>query len=364
MSIPIENIYYLLCYAWDYIGCGPVVDLSSVKGKRVVDLLGKVLISGLTALIQRGMDREYDELSMELTTVRGRIDLNWSAKRALPPRGRLHCVFDELQFDVLPNRLLKAAAMRLVRTDSLDPALRSMLVGLARRMSEVTDVELRPEAFGRVRLHGNNRSYRFLLNVCELVAHSTMPEQRTGRYRFLDFLQDAGQMPLLFQHFVRNFYRLESGYSVKGDNISWDAEAFDGSRAGDLDALPRMTTDITLRSPGRTIVIDTKFHQECMQSHFEGFLKVKSENLYQLHAYLTNLEAAPWPDSIAEGILLYPVVESRVDLLFRIRGHVVRVYAVNLAQPWEAIEEELLSLVECPAVQPISKPSDLRASAD
>jgi 5-methylcytosine-specific restriction enzyme subunit McrC len=41
-----------------------------------------------------------------------------------------------------------------------------------------------------------------------------------------------------------------------------------------------MTTDITLKSKARTIIIDTKYYRAALQSHYES-KTVHSSNLYQ-----------------------------------------------------------------------------------
>lgn len=47
-------------------------------------------------------------------------------------------------------------------------------------------------------------------------------------------------------------------------------------------------------------------------THYER-KTLRCGHLYQLFAYVKNLEARAGPDSCAEGILLYPAVEHNVD---------------------------------------------------
>jgi|GEM_PF-3543589 len=48
--------------------------------------------------------------------------------------------------------------------------------------------------------------------------------------------------------------------------------------------------------------------------HCSGQSSVHSVHLYQIYAYLRNLERRGGPDAQAEGILLYPAVSQRIDL--------------------------------------------------
>src|SRR5689334_4123821 len=59
--IPIQNIYYLLCYAWNRLDEKDIVDVSSLMSTQLVDLFAKVLISGTHHLVRRGFDRGYLE---------------------------------------------------------------------------------------------------------------------------------------------------------------------------------------------------------------------------------------------------------------------------------------------------------------
>lgn len=59
MAIPLENVYYLLCYAWNRLDARDRVDVSAVPGNRIENLLAKVLIEGTAHLLRSGLDRSY-----------------------------------------------------------------------------------------------------------------------------------------------------------------------------------------------------------------------------------------------------------------------------------------------------------------
>src|SRR5215217_2420927 len=104
-SIPIQNIYYLLCFAWNKLDEGETVDVSSLKSTELADLLARVLISGFHHLVRRGIDRDYLAFHEETPRIRGRINFPESLKRNLVMMGRPLCEFDELSYDILHNRI-------------------------------------------------------------------------------------------------------------------------------------------------------------------------------------------------------------------------------------------------------------------
>jgi len=346
MSIPIQNIYYMLGYAWNTLEQNEKVDVSQLESHEMVDLLASVLSTGTSALLRRGLDRSYQEYTDELTTIRGRVNLGESARSGKLKRARAICSFDELSFDVLHNQIIKSSIMRLVKVPNLDRNLKLNLIRLCRRMHGVSEIPLTIQLFGKLQLHRNNAFYRFLLNICRLVVECVLIDERTGEYVFVDFLRDEKRMAVLFEKFVLNFYAQEqSEYKPKAEMIKWDAFA-QAKHDADMAFLPGMKTDITLRSSLRTIVIDTKYYKETLTRGRFGAFKVNSGNLYQLFAYLSNMEKSDnFNDACAEGILLYPDTTGCVDLAYKIKGHDVRIRTINLDQHWEGIKKDLLRML-------------------
>ena len=57
MAIPIENIYFLLCYAWNKLDEKERVDVSIDDKTELLDLFAKVLITSSKLLLKRGIDK-------------------------------------------------------------------------------------------------------------------------------------------------------------------------------------------------------------------------------------------------------------------------------------------------------------------
>ena len=107
----------------------------------------------------------------------------------------------------------------------------------------------------------------------------------------------------------------------------------------DFSLVPQMETDVTLRSPSRCIVVECKYTESIyQQNYFKG--KFRSGHLYQLAAYLQNLETN------SEGILLYPTAGVAVDQSYMLHGHRVRMTTLDLDRPWPKIAASLMALVE------------------
>ncbi|MFH0997190.1 MAG: hypothetical protein V1844_17090 [Pseudomonadota bacterium] len=343
--IPIKNIYYLLCYAWNRYDEGEMSDMSSIDFKNGLDLLAHVLYRGVSRLLRKGLDRGYVEREETLGFIHGRIDFNFTVLHGLHRTGLARCRFDELIHDVLHNQIIKSTIQRLLNTENLDGLLKEKLRGINHRLPGIQVIRLNPTVFSRVTIHKNNSFYRFLLHVCELIVAYTIPDEQRGSYRFKDFMRDEKLMWQIFQKFVFNFLvKEQSTYSVKSDKLVWPIEPIVPERQEDLKFLPDMYTDISLRSDQRTLIIDTKYYADALKSNQGWKPKVSSNNLYQIHTYLSSLEMRDYPDNMAEGLLLYPANGYQIDLAWNISGHIVRVRTLDLGLDWQSIHKGLMDI--------------------
>ena len=159
--IPVENIYYLFCYAWNRFEEARSIPLGATPSPDLPNLLARVLLWGTRAILRRGLDRSYQLHEEEIATVRGRINLGSTLRLQARKARRLHCEFDELSHDVAHNRILKASLKRLARAPTLDFDLAHELRALTRRFPDVTDIRLERSAFSRIQLRRNNALLRF-----------------------------------------------------------------------------------------------------------------------------------------------------------------------------------------------------------
>ena len=346
-DIPILNVYYLLCYAWGRVQERDTSRLAMLGSLSTVqDLLGKVLAGGVNHLFRRGIDRGYVERREDLAGIRGKLAVSETAKRALRVQGRAACDFEELSVDVLPNRILRTALHRLLnRRIKLDHVVRSEVRSAYRRLDGVSRTRLKRNTFSQVQLGGNRRLYQFLLSVCRLLYESAIVDENTGRTVFRDFRRDEATMWALFEEFVTGFYgREQRDYSVNpgGRRIDWVNA--DAKTDADRSRIPAMEADVILESPGRRIVLDTKYYRDAL-ARGRGSGKLHSDNLYQLLAYVRNRQGTNPRGSMHEGILLYPEVREPLRVDIRLEGFRIQARTVNLDRDWHHIHRELLDTI-------------------
>jgi 5-methylcytosine-specific restriction enzyme subunit McrC len=339
-TIPIKNVYYLLCYAWNRLEQGEIVDVGQTPTTELVDLFALVLCDGVRHLSRRGLEQGYQLREEELSGVRGRLDIANSVRRFLFMQGRSFCSFDELSPDTSANRILKATLKTLMGAHDLDKDLRRRVYASYRSLQGIRDIALSQNAFRSLRVTSNSLFYRFLLNVCYFVFESLLVDERSGSSKFRDFTRDDDKMARLFQSFLFNFIARECPqWSVRSENIKWQAAS---ETDPGLALLPKMQTDISARRPGEYRIIDAKFYRQTLGKFFDTE-KVHSANLYQMTSYLMNAPAVSGVE--AEGMLIYPRVDRDLRERYDILGRKISVCTVNLDAPWWAIDQEIRMLM-------------------
>ena len=337
-KIPIQNLYYLLCYAWNHLEQDEIVDVSKVPSNELVDLLAVILCQGLEHLTRRGLEQGYELYEEELAGIRGRVDPVRTGRRFLSQHGRSACKFDELTVNTLPNQIIKNTLRLLDRLSILDESLKKKVKTLSSSLPEVANTHITPQAFKQVQLHSNNRFYRFLLSVCQLIHELAFIEPISGTYKFRDFIRDEKAMAQVFQDFLYNFIRLEiPQWEVKRENIHWQASS---KTDPGLDLLPRMQTDISLYQRSKKVIIDAKYYKNIMSNYHETE-KFHSGNLYQLLSYLNNSDF----NGELSGMLIYPQVEKQIHEKYKIKEYEVSLVTLNLDQSWGGVHLDLTELI-------------------
>jgi 5-methylcytosine-specific restriction enzyme subunit McrC len=318
-----------------------LADVDGLNSTDLLDLFARVLVRGTRRLLRRGLDRGYLRREDEIPAVRGKLLVTQTLRRNLLQYGRAACAWDELEYDTLPNRILKTTLQRLRDAEELDAQTRADVYDLLRWLAPVRNIELHAEDFRRVQLHRNNRIYFFLLHICEFVHEHWLPSEQGGTRRFRDFVRDG--LSKLFEKFVLNFFQheLSAGWQVNAPFIQWQMD----TKNADAEALvPRMETDVCLRGPDRAIILDTKFYAQALKAGAHGTAKLSSPNLYQLFTYLRQRSCDPgWEQ--CEGVLLYPRTSRDFAIEFTTQGHRIRALTLDLARPWQDIHAGLMQIV-------------------
>ena len=350
--IPIQNLYYLLCYAWGLPEQREWVSVKADSCPSVVDLMARLVCKGADVLLKRGIAKEYIAYQTEIAGLKGKLELAETLKRGLYREGKTVCLIDDLTGNILLNQIVYSTLYNLLGNKELDKKVHDDIRRAFLRFPKVDIIKLTPSVFKKVRLNRNNRFYRLIVNVCELLSQKMLPDKdHPGEYKFIDFTREEKEMNRIFEAFLLNFYQKEcsTAYpSVRSTKIHFQIT---GKGEEDQALLPEMKTDVTLDNPkaGRRIILDAKYYQEMFNSRFEGGAKkLIRDHISQIQSYINNQEDPETPYTLqTNGIMVYPMTNIQfTEANYQYRNHRLRFCALDLAQDWRGIDRRLRQIIE------------------
>ena len=344
MKIPIRNLFYLLSYVWDVDWEMEWSAIDVDKSGDALNLLTKILTISTDRIIRRGLDRGYKDVSEEMFGVRGRIDIANTIKRNGFANARLTCNFEELDYSVLHNQIIKTTLVNLSHSNGLDKDLREEVLDLTHRLKSIEPIELSQNVFSKVRFHSNIRNYRLPVAVSKLIYDQLMPSQETGKYQFVNITEE--KLHAIFEKFVFKYYEKHLNQTIytgiKRDSLSWQDTYFE---EGLDDFLPVMKTDVSLFNNASKLVIECKFYESALQSRKIDSKDLKetfiSNHLYQLFAYIKNLEVKD--KKVISGLVLYPENGKEISSIYSMHGHKVCIKTINLDSSAQEINDQMMA---------------------
>ncbi|SCY24374.1 5-methylcytosine-specific restriction endonuclease system specificity protein McrC [Alkaliphilus peptidifermentans] len=343
-KIPIKNIYYMLCYAWNVLDQSDSILLGSEKFDNIYNLFARIYINGTSSLIKRGLNRYYIQEKEAVSTIKGKINISDSIKEQTFLNGRMICQYDYFSEDIKLNQIVKTTINILVKSPSLDTTLKNKLLRMRLYFSDINEVRLSKALFASLRYNRNNYHYRMLINISQLIYQGLITNEEENEFSFSDFVRD-NQMAKLYEKFVLNFFRThlkEAIYNVHAPRLKWNLD--EEICEEDLSLLPEMRTDIVIENKVKNaqLIIDTKYYaQTLVSSNWTDIEKVRTGHLFQILAYVNNSNFT----GNVKGMLLYPTIEKEINANFPIMGKSIGIRTLNLDAEWEDVSARLLSLV-------------------
>ncbi|MBI5464111.1 MAG: hypothetical protein HY966_04050 [Ignavibacteriales bacterium] len=348
-GIPIRNLWHMLLYAWGELPLKHQSTMEEIDSAPTLDaLLASVLMNLMQGRLRIGLGRDYVDKKGILRGIRGRIDFGESLRRRTLERGEAVCEFQQYSANEPRNQIIRSTLTRLVQAGQFGPPtdsateLRSRLRHLTRDLDGIDIIEVTPEFIHRQQAVHNDRDYRLMLAICDLVLQRQMPSGPGTGSAVPEIDRDALVLHNVYERFVANFYRVHlKGWDVTAQKrLEWHVKETN-------EHLPSMIPDLVLqeKSSGQLIVLDTKFTARSLTENQWGKPILDSSHLYQLYAYLRSQEHVSEHHRTATGILLYPAAQYRLSERIELPDHVMRIECIDLAAPWQEIEQSLIDLI-------------------
>ena len=279
-KIGIKQLLSLACYAIGKVRFQER-ELGFPEESALPDALAHAFTSAARMAFAHGLLHGYRAEESALLTVRGRIRIDRQIRRRFGVHLPIEVRYDEFTDDILPNRIVKAAAHRLSALRLRSQKARRGVTWVAGKLSEVSPVAYPPKEVPQVRFDRLNEHYRGVVTLARLVLRHGAFEASSGEVRATGFLMDMNEV---FQQFVTVALRETLGVP---EHVFRERSIDSLDDEGGVPLKPDLTW---WEGGGCTFVGDAKYKR------IDG--GVPNADLYQLLAYATAL-------GLPGGLLIY-----------------------------------------------------------
>ena len=330
--IPIQNIYYMLSYAFQTLQAENYKDLATENFHNTAELCAAILDKGIGIQLKHGLRRDYVSKSESLSTLQGKLNISESIKTQTMLKKQMICTYDEFSTNIQFNQIIKSTVLLLLKaniTNSRKKSLRKLLLFF----SDVNEIDLHFVNWNQ-QYNRSNQNYQMLIGMCYLVYKGLLTTQNNGTTKLMDFF-DGQRMCRLYEKFLLEYYRKEHPeLTANASQIAWQLDDTENQM------LPRMQTDIMLSKNNNILIIDAKYYSHMTQQQYG----IHSNNLYQIFTYVKNkeFELRNYEHTVS-GMLLYAQTDEDIipNNTYHMSGNQISVLALDLNQDFSKISRTL-----------------------
>lgn len=333
--IPIQNIYYMLSYAFQTLQAENYKDLAAENFHNTAELCAAILDKGIGIQLKHGLRRDYVSKSESLSTLQEKLNISESIKTQTMLKKQMICTYDEFSTNIQFNQIIKSTVLLLLKaniTNSRKKSLRKLLLFF----SDVNEIDLHFVNWNQ-QYNRSNQNYQMLIGMCYLVYKGLLTTQNNGTTKLMDFF-DGQRMCRLYEKFLLEYYRKEHPeLTANASQIAWQLDDTENQM------IPRMQTDIMLSKNNNILIIDAKYYSHMTQQQY-GIHTLHSNNLYQIFTYVKNkeFELRNYEHTVS-GMLLYAQTDEDIipNNTYHMSGNQISVLALDLNQDFSKISRTL-----------------------
>lgn len=329
----IKNIYYMLCYSFfgERLSEKEEASLGEEAFSNIYDLFSLLLCLMLRKQIKKGIHKDYNSLTNEVYTVRGKIDIA-NSMYSFNTNKRLVCNYDEFNENTLLNQIIKTTIHYLIKSNEICNKTKVSIKKLGLYYANVDLKDIRDINWDQVKFNRNNISYKYIIDLCRLILKGLIVIDKNGNNKFKEFLDDS-RVSLIYENFIKAYFRKhypELKASSRRFKLVNNNEKY----------APIMKTDIVLEYNKKMLIIDAKFYSKILKDGvYDQRCKIlSSNNLFQIYTYVDSQD--PMKEGKTYGMLLYAqtVNEPSIDLSYDIIGHKILVKTIDMNSTWDNIK--------------------------
>lgn len=332
----------MLSYAFTTLNQNGFENVATEEFDNLHNLFAAILDKGIGRQLKQGLYREYLNRKEDVAVVRGKIAMPGTIQNRLARKRVLTCEYDELSENNLLNQILKTTVMILLRHAKVDTEYKTDLKKEMLFFSNVDTIDPTAIPWSKIRFQRNNKTYRMLISLCQLILEGMLLTTDDGEYRLATFI-DEQRMNRLYEKFILEYYEKECPQvKATASQIPWALDDGIGTM------LPVMQSDITLSQGSKVLIIDAKYYTHTTQAQYDVHT-LHSNNLYQIFTYVKNKDAefGVKPHTVS-GLLLYAQTDEAIqpDNVYQMSGNKISVKTLDLNREFSEIAAQLDAIVD------------------
>lgn len=338
-NISIENIYWMIAYAFRNIKDKNIRQLSNEKFLNIYDLFSVIMFKEINKQVKRGLNKEYIDKQEETSSIKGKIVLTDLMKNQYKKSSKISCEFDDYSVNSYLNRIIKTACLYLLRSNMIKDKTKA--VHLRKSIVFFDDVEeINPLniKWDLIRYNRFNMSYKILINISYMILDGLLMSRKNGQFEYREYIDDQ-KMHKLYEKFILEYYKYHYSYlNPSVPQIEWNLDEENDF----VYLLPKMQTDITLYRGSRKLIIDAKYYNDMYQKN-SMFDKdtFRSNNLYQIYTYVKNEDKNSTGN--VSGMLMYIKTNNNEKQFvnYKMGNNKIIICNLDLSKTFDLVEKQL-----------------------
>lgn len=351
--IPIENLFYMLCYAWNVLSIKDDIQVAGDDYENAYDLLARIFSYGIGKLIRSGFHRSYNEKTEELPTLKGKITVQDNINKLSMQRKKIICTYDDYSNNDIFNQILKYTIDSIIKNPEISKITKNDLKKKAVFFQGIDSAPPTKDNRKKITFNQNNLIYKMLISISIMLYDGIVVNEKEGKNAFKDFFREE-QMQKVFELFILNFYLTHLNrliYKVHAPKINWQIENSANDIWGDIFDVETnpgdRRTDIVIENKKQKVqmIFDAKYYKKTFVESYKGIDedKIRTSHLNQIRGYLLDSKF----EGNKVGALLYPMVNNdlKKGKIFPIQGTHIVIKTINLQDDWKEIKKDMLEFV-------------------
>jgi len=321
-KIKINNLLYIISYTFDLVNFKYTEKTKLNENDALIQIYIIVLLNWVESLFKKGLYKSYQDFTLELSGIKGKIKLNES----LSKRNKLVCEFHDISFSNEENKIIKATLLFIINQKQIEAHIRQRALIFYRLLKEVSVIQLSKSNFKKININRLNNHYQPILELCELIFNNLKLSDDIDKTLFSGYMVNMNNV---FEKFLlKALQKRMKNESISGSTKNnWTDFASDNN-------LPQIKPDILIKNKA---IIDAKYYK----TPFTNKGNYISAHIYQIITYLKAYK-------LSKGFLIYPEPENsqEIDSRYRIDNMNFNIFSIPLNKEIKDIENALDNIVK------------------